>query len=341
MEDQARKDLEREGCPPCYPLDLSFSQDIPKSYQRIIDYWKSLPGTGDVVLCAQLSDWKQFRGSQRASRRNRDLAAQVQKRRKPHQTEDDVHLRPSLERQSRLKTWGEFQAYHLCFHESLEKRRQDLKLAVARREVEGPEDESEEAPLLQMLQANEKKLERHGDLLKWIEQERLKMVAMLPFSCRDGESGGTVTASRRRSCRKVPPRQTLGNVRVSKSEHPKQTRKTAKTRAALRTTVRETSSAADVTSTNPQAREEQLSSNKGAVLSPVRPRRDLNHAKSTTAIAKSQSAPPRRTTTQRPVLGRAPPKGLQAVRLPRPEVVLRTRSGRISRKPDKWRPDIW
>jgi hypothetical protein len=62
FEAQARKELEKEGCPPCYPpyLDIPL-RNIPHEYQAIMAYWQSFPSTGDAVLCAQLSDWKMFR----------------------------------------------------------------------------------------------------------------------------------------------------------------------------------------------------------------------------------------------------------------------------------------
>lgn len=53
LEAQARKGLENEGCPPCYPsyLDILLRAP-PEEYQTIISYWKSFQGTGDVVLRA-------------------------------------------------------------------------------------------------------------------------------------------------------------------------------------------------------------------------------------------------------------------------------------------------
>ena len=61
LEVQSRKELENEGCPPCYPPDLDIPlRNIPEKYRAITSYWKSFPGTGDVVLRAQLSDWQNF-----------------------------------------------------------------------------------------------------------------------------------------------------------------------------------------------------------------------------------------------------------------------------------------
>lgn len=78
LEAQARKELENEGCPPCYPPDLDIPlRNPPEKYQAIIWYWQSFPGTDDVVLCAQLSDWRKFRTSQgrdRARYRNQPFS---------------------------------------------------------------------------------------------------------------------------------------------------------------------------------------------------------------------------------------------------------------------------
>lgn len=61
FENQARKELESENCPPCYPPHLDILlQNIPEEYRLIVSYWQSFPGTGDVVLRAQLSDWRKF-----------------------------------------------------------------------------------------------------------------------------------------------------------------------------------------------------------------------------------------------------------------------------------------
>ncbi|KAL9118737.1 MAG: hypothetical protein Q9187_004713, partial [Circinaria calcarea] len=62
LEAQGRKELENDGCPPCYPPDLEIPlQNPPEKYQPIIGYWQSFPGTGDVVLRAELSEWRKRR----------------------------------------------------------------------------------------------------------------------------------------------------------------------------------------------------------------------------------------------------------------------------------------
>ena len=70
IEANARKILENKGCPPCYHTYLEIPlRDPPEKYRAVIVYWKSFPGTGDVVLHAQFSDWKRFREYQKTVRR--------------------------------------------------------------------------------------------------------------------------------------------------------------------------------------------------------------------------------------------------------------------------------
>lgn len=198
LEDQARKDLEEEGCPPCYPADLEFPlQDPPDKYQGIISYWESLPGTGDVVLCAQLSDWKEFRRFQGKIRRHylqrkafSYFEDQVRERRRKHKVEGDVRLRPEPGKQSRLESWIEFQDYHLQRHEGIKKDIDNLKTKLddARKELEYADAASlkratRDAKIYQeRLESAERRLGQHKILLRWIEWERILMDAGPPTS---------------------------------------------------------------------------------------------------------------------------------------------------------------
>ena len=101
----------------------------------------------------------------------------------------DVHLRSDSGQQSRLENWIEFQNYHLHTHEGLEKERDDLKeeLDVARKKVEGAdavdlECAAENVDCQQMLEAAERQLGQHKNLLQCIEQERMVMDAVHPPS---------------------------------------------------------------------------------------------------------------------------------------------------------------
>ncbi len=140
-----------------------------------------------MVLRAQLSDWERFRKFQRKVRRYyqhrsfSDLDEKVRERRRRHQLEGDVCQRFDPGQQSGLENWVEFRDYHLHYHERLEKKRDGLKeeLDVAGKGVEGTEnDEDDRTAIQEILKATKRQLERHKNLLQWIEQERLVMVSM-------------------------------------------------------------------------------------------------------------------------------------------------------------------
>ena len=187
LEAQARKDLEDEGCPPCYPPDLDIPlQNPPEKYQAIIKYWKSFPGTGEVVLCAQRFDWQKFRTSQRRDRnryRNKtfsNFVDGVRERRRRHEVGGHIHLLMGPEQQSRLETWMEFQNYHLTGLERLRKKREELEndLDNAQKEAQVSEHAAKVAGAVrQCLKHAERDLDWHKVLLQWIEQERQTMSA--------------------------------------------------------------------------------------------------------------------------------------------------------------------
>jgi hypothetical protein len=188
IEAKAREILETEGCPPCYPTYLEIPlRDPPEKYQAIISYWKSFPGTGDVVLQAQLSDWKRFRKFQKAVRRYHqhrnfcDFVGQVRERRQRHGLGENLCMRFDLGK-SRLETWFEFQDWHLQHLEGFERSRDDLRKALdyARKDakVTGAAEDAE--AYQQDLKYAESELERHNILLHWVEQERLAMGTRYP-----------------------------------------------------------------------------------------------------------------------------------------------------------------
>ncbi|KAF2453501.1 hypothetical protein BDY21DRAFT_367029 [Lineolata rhizophorae] len=292
IEDQARKDLEREGCPPCYPTNLEFPlRDIPEKYQGVISYWKSFPGTDDVVLRAQLSDWERFR------------------------------------QQSRLENWVEFQNYHIHIHERLEKEIDDLKreLNVSRKEG------------------------RHKNLLRWIEWERMTMDAVRPPSVEgehDDQDGALITAQESsgfdRQMRRPKARGVLGQIRVSKTEPQKgskqgRKRKTPKAAPAIQDAGPPQSSV----SLNPDSLESKpRSTNKETGLRQMRPQRVSKVKRSADASSKLPPAVPLLQAGQKRALDRARPKYQRSPQRPQPAVV-KTRSGRVPRRPEKWVPDTW
>ncbi|KAL9117190.1 MAG: hypothetical protein Q9187_006277 [Circinaria calcarea] len=196
LEEQARKDLEEDGCPPCYPADPAFLMEDPSAqYKEIILYWESLPMTAGAVLCAQLKDRKVFRRFQERNRRYylqrktfTEFENKVCERRRKHQFEGNVHLHPDPTQQAQLETWIEFQDYHLQIHEGLEKEVQIERenLETARTKLENADSsETEHAAFCYevRLASARSKLKLHGEiLLQWIEQQRIVMVTALSTS---------------------------------------------------------------------------------------------------------------------------------------------------------------
>ena len=131
FEAQARKDLESDGCPACYPPHLDVPvRNPPEEYKPIIDYWHSLASTGDIVLCAQRAGWQEFRAFQAGVRRRypifNTIIDDVRERRRRCELDGVVNLIPDLKQQTRQQNWLEFQNYHLRQHERLEKKRDKL-----------------------------------------------------------------------------------------------------------------------------------------------------------------------------------------------------------------------
>ncbi len=85
------------------------------------------------MLCAQRSDWRKFRQSQRRlwhRHRNKSFSIfldEVRERRRAHRLDDNVHLLLDPQQQSRQQNWIEFQDYHLKLHEWQEKKRDGLQ----------------------------------------------------------------------------------------------------------------------------------------------------------------------------------------------------------------------
>jgi len=190
LEAQARQDLESEGCPPCYPPDLDIPiRNPPEKYQAIIGYWYSLAGTGDVVLCAQRSDWRRFRASQpraRARYRNKPFSEFVEdtrERRRRYRLGGDISLQLDPEQQSQLENWTEYQNYHLKRLEQSEKKQVDLERQLEDAQKKAKDtDTAASQPVAhdievipRILGIVEWDLQRLKVLLQWIENERQAM----------------------------------------------------------------------------------------------------------------------------------------------------------------------
>lgn len=253
-EAQARRELEEDGCPPCYPSGFEITQreHLPEEYRAIVDYWLSFPGTGDVPLCAQRTAWRRFRAFQQTTRRRclktkrfNEFEDGLNARRRRHGLDDDVSLTMELERQSQMERWVEFQDYQLMRLEELQKSRDDLEkeldmlrdsgeatsanTAVSRK---GAADDI--ADILQLLENAGRDLTRHEVLLQWIEQTRQAMdPGRRPTAHSQGHHdkqdalqsalGPTRRAAtgRARQKRQPEPRPILGKtVRVSKPDAP-------------------------------------------------------------------------------------------------------------------------
>jgi len=232
LEAQSREELEGDGCPPCYPQYLGVPlQNIPEKFKAIIAYWKAFPGTGDVVLRAQLSDWQNFRSFQTSIRQYyrqkpfSEFAKKVRNRRAKHNLRGDVHLQYDVNQQSRLESWTEFQDYHLQLHEGLEK---DLK------ELDGLRTEAEHTgsrgfdravkAYQQRLEYAERKLQQHDILLQWTEQERMVMdtgYSVLAEKDNDWDASLRViraTCGGNRRKRQAATLAVLNNVKISKAK---------------------------------------------------------------------------------------------------------------------------
>ncbi|MCJ1263722.1 hypothetical protein MMC22_003592 [Lobaria immixta] len=194
VDKKARKDLEEDDCPPCYPKGLGFPlQHIPEEYEEIVSYWNSLSGTGPSVLSAQLSDWRSFRNYQERIRRYHlqrksftIYQEKVRDRRRRHGYEANGYPHPDQEQQSKLENWIEFQNYHLAIHERIEEdlnsEREKLRSACARKQSEDADPSglqvARDAEVYEYrLKYAERRLRQHESLLRWTEQQRIVMAA--------------------------------------------------------------------------------------------------------------------------------------------------------------------
>ncbi|KAI9681959.1 MAG: hypothetical protein M1817_000013 [Caeruleum heppii] len=205
LEAQARKHLESDGCPACYPPHLDVPvRNPPEEYKQIIEYWHSLGSTGDVVLCAQKADWRDFRAFQTRVRRRHPtfdtIIDDVRERRRRHGLRGNVDLFPDLQQQTRQQNWLEFQNYHLRQQEQLETKRDNLmeELATVHQSTSNMNTmtcehatQNEEARM-RSLEFTERTLGWHRVLLAWIEQQRLAMDSVPP-TCVEKDSDNLTT----------------------------------------------------------------------------------------------------------------------------------------------------
>ncbi|KAF2817570.1 uncharacterized protein BDZ99DRAFT_457296 [Mytilinidion resinicola] len=357
LEFRARKELEDDGCPPCYPPDLDFPlRNPPKKYQAIIQYWKSV---SDVVLCYQKLDWEKFRRLQAMVRcRNRPFSKfvdEVRERRQRHGLGGDVRLLLDLERQSRLDNWIEFQNRHLKRLEQFEKERDRLKqelddaqkLAGDRNTTRPKVGPTRAEALKRRLEVTERDLKWHHVLLHWIEQRRLAMDPGHPTPIKEDyeDQDAAPKAVRRTSTRGRPIKQingpsVLGQVRVTKPKSKERNTRNMQTQKPKAPGLEPPIQNLDVilqSSTSQASKRPETKSRHTKIDRPLRQIHPQSVSKASRFAGirvKSPLGPRRRGAekTQSPDLARRPtPQRAQSA-------PTTTRSGRISRPPTKRAP---
>ena len=271
---------------------------------------------------------------------------QVRERRRKHGLKDNVCLRLDLE-QSRPETWIEFQDWHLQRLEGFEKHRDKLRkeLDDARRDARG---EVEDTGATEVAEACEQELEyadwelkRQNTLLHWIEQERLRIETGHSTLIKDEDRGnGNVAlkaiqrdspSSRRKKLSDAPT--VLGEVTISKAKRrkpntPQQKHKTPVSKPGIE----------DLNIPEegiPQAPKRRESKSRRAKteksLRPLRPQRVSKIKRLKDANVKSlRRAGQKRSPNQSPSHSRWSPQRLQ-----HSHVDVKTRSGRLSRRPER------
>lgn len=256
LETEARAILERQGCPPCYPPCLEVPlRNVPDKYQAIVSYWQSLPGTGDVVLRAQLFDWQAFHAFQSRNRRKNQherldrYVEEVRELRRKYNIRGKVVLRSNTTQQSPLENWIEFQYYHLRIHEQLETERDDMrgKRDKARKEAENMASVDLTWAVFcyeRRSETSERKLQTHKILLHWIEQKRALMDAGHSATVQDHGDGldavskcvkAICTRSRQKRRPKTPTNSRISKARPGKRNVQRQGRAALESKPQVRT----------------------------------------------------------------------------------------------------------
>lgn len=324
-----------------------------EEYRAIIEYWQSFSSTGDVVLCAQRSDWQNFRASQlrvRARYRNKSFDTfinEVHKRRRRHRLDGDVHLLLDSQCQSQQQNWIEFQNYHLKRHERLEKERDALKkeLNDNQKKVEethpgGSEHAAQNEIIIQRhLKYAERTLKWQEVFLKWIEGQRVRMSSQPLTSVEDSDNQNVavrVSLSQRRS-RRPDTSTVLDKIRVSK--------RTPKNRNMQTQTIKASKSKPFIADSNvtassstqqlPKRREAKLRRAKERTLNQLRSQRVFKAARFADAGMKSRPGIQRRGAGQTRDRARSQRRNTPQRPYPAPGTV-KTRSGRVSRPPVRW-----
>jgi hypothetical protein len=349
---QARTILESEGCPPCYPSCLEVPlRDVPKDFQAIVSYWQSFPGTGDVVLKAQLSDWQKFHAFQARMRRNYRYELFVQyidklhDLRRTYNIDGEVTLRSDITQQSSLVNWIEFQYYHLTIHEGYKRerdntrrRRDDARRQAINTTSAGFNRVAEAYE--RRLQYSEHQLQSHEILLHWIEQKQSELIVERHPT--PSEDDGNNWVSRSTDVQVICTRSQHGrsrassilrNVRVSRAKSREwNTRRQEHAASKMELpTVKDLK--APQRSISPDLVSRESGPGVAKTKTPICWSRlsRIRHPLDTGARCSS-------TTKTRRIRSRGQPQRCQASQRPQAETVVKTRYGRISKPPVRWVP---
>ncbi|KAI4095860.1 MAG: hypothetical protein LQ344_001414 [Seirophora lacunosa] len=322
IEAQARQDLERDGCPPCYPPHIDVpARNPPEEYEQIVGYWQSFTSTDDVVLGAQRADWESF------GRLSEACGTAIE-------TNHSTYLLTSLgkDRDEQQKRYDDFPRR---LRQWQEKNRDDTQKKAGH----DVREQGFEHVATCNLEYAKRSLRWHEAMLCWIAQRRLAMDPPPQTPVKEGGGDQNLSSIRQRgSTRPITPA-VLNQVRVSKSTPKRQNIRTRATKAATLTPIPVDSALTIPSSTQqtPRRRETKPRRAKEKALGQLLPQRVAKPTRSAGTGTKSRSRtqcsgdgrirdrpkPQRRSATQR----------LQ----PTPGII-KTRSQRISREPVRWVP---
>ncbi|KAK5709202.1 hypothetical protein LTR17_019975 [Elasticomyces elasticus] len=319
-ETAARTELEIDGSIPCYPdnifppdLEHPF-REVPEEYRDIIHFWtrSDAPGYGRPAL-AQLQDWKKWRWTQAHIRRKYEHEAfdhfvdAVRRRRRQFGVTGEVQLKHDVAQQNQLDNFLEYQDFHFSHHLRLQR-----DLAQQEKDLD---DQPQEVDIYHYrILSRKQAIARHEVLLLWIERNRVALSTSLNLS--DCHSDDTAPVVRQPSKARLQRRRhkTAGSVGVSK---PICTRREHGRRHKLPGMISDTLSALPV------------------VKQPRYPS-DVT----TLQVRKLRDREP-----QTPDAFKRPPTQIgiraKAGQSPNAATEIRTRSGRLSRKPVRWSPHLW
>ena len=162
------------------------------------------------MLCAQLSDWKDFRAYQEEARQHYvqrkvfgAYEARIRERRQTHGLGGDVELELEGSRQSPWQTWIEFQDYHLQRYERSSNERSKIQETASL--ARGGQKQDDDA-YLQRLESIDWQLRRHESFLRWTEEQRYIMYTKRPVTPTCDIVRSATTAARMYTLRERRPR---------------------------------------------------------------------------------------------------------------------------------------